>query len=276
MTLSGHPAWEIIARRARATLVFTLLAVPICLATATPLVAGLVGVAVAAGLLLMATRILAYRIHARRTADLVVGGCAMVVIISGAAMPVLMPFVAAAILWQLSRRAAAMTWRVGRSRRDAGRQRCRLYHPARQLVRADRCQRIGQDQPAPRAGRPERVVLTAAAAALAGFAVALAQPDHLPAVRHVEQVLFSSFAVHPLAGVAVVLAMLLMIAPAWIGYRRDRATGAPWLVFGAVWLGVIAAAALGNYPTPLVGYGGSAIIGYVLGLAALPRRAAPA
>lgn len=124
--------------------------------------------------------------------------------------------------------------------------------------------------------RPERVVLAAAAAALAGFAVALAQPDHLPAVRHVERVLFSSFAVHPLAGVAVVLAMLLMIAPAWIGYRRDRACGAPWLVFGVVWLGVIMAAALGNYPTPLVGYGGSAIIGYVLGVAALPRRAAPA
>jgi hypothetical protein len=58
----------------------------------------------------MATRILAYRIHARRTADLVVGGCAMVVIVTGAAMPMLLPFVAAAILWQLSRRAAAMTW----------------------------------------------------------------------------------------------------------------------------------------------------------------------
>ncbi|MEG3145140.1 hypothetical protein U1839_10815 [Sphingomonas sp. RT2P30] len=110
MTLSGHPAWAIIARRARATLVFTLLAVPICLATATPLVAGLVGVVAAASLLLMATRILAYRIHARRTADLVVGGCAMVVIVTGAAMPMLLPFVAAAILWQLSRRAGAMTW----------------------------------------------------------------------------------------------------------------------------------------------------------------------
>lgn len=33
------------------------------------------------------------------------------------------------------------------------------------------------------------------------------------------------------------------------------------------------AAALGNYPTPIVGYGGSAIIGYVLSLLALPKRA---
>lgn len=110
MTLSGHPAWAIIARRARPGLVFAMLAVPICVAMVTPLVAGLVAAVAAAGLLLMATRILAYRIHARRTADLVVGGCAMVVIVSGAAMPMLAPVVAAAILWQLSRRARAVTW----------------------------------------------------------------------------------------------------------------------------------------------------------------------
>jgi hypothetical protein len=33
------------------------------------------------------------------------------------------------------------------------------------------------------------------------------------------------------------------------------------------------AAALGNYPTPIVGYGGSAIIGYALSLLALPKLA---
>jgi hypothetical protein len=45
-------------------------------------------------------------------------------------------------------------------------------------------------------------------------------------------------------------------------------------VFGAVWLAVIVAAALGNYPTPLVGYGGSAILGYLLSLLYLPPRRA--
>jgi hypothetical protein len=35
---------------------------------------------------------------------------------------------------------------------------------------------------------------------------------------------------------------------------------------------VLAAAALGNYPTPLVGYGGSAILGYLLCLIGLPQR----
>lgn len=33
------------------------------------------------------------------------------------------------------------------------------------------------------------------------------------------------------------------------------------------------AAALGNYPTPIVGYGGSAIMGYALSLLALPKLA---
>jgi hypothetical protein len=36
---------------------------------------------------------------------------------------------------------------------------------------------------------------------------------------------------------------------------------------------VVAAAALGNYPTPLVGYGGSAVLGYLLSVALLPGRA---
>ena len=35
-------------------------------------------------------------------------------------------------------------------------------------------------------------------------------------------------------------------------------------VFGATWLAVIAFAVVGNYPTPLVGYGSSAILGYCL------------
>lgn len=48
------------------------------------------------------------------------------------------------------------------------------------------------------------------------------------------------------------------------------------IVFGAAWLGVIVAAAVGNYPTPLVGYGGSAVIGYVLSAFALPPAAAHA
>ena len=123
--------------------------------------------------------------------------------------------------------------------------------------------------------RPGRNMWTGFVAALAGFAVALWRPDTSPAMPHVDQIFFSSFGAHPLAGLAVLAGSLLLVVPAFAGIIRDPAHRGTYAAFGAVWLAAIAAAALGNYPTPLVGYGGSAIIGYLLGLAALPRPRAP-
>jgi hypothetical protein len=116
--------------------------------------------------------------------------------------------------------------------------------------------------------RPDRTVLAALAAAVAASAVTLLRPDRLPAVPFVDGILFSAFDVHPLAGAGVLLGAALLPLPALAG-RRD-----PDLVFGAVWLAALVAAALGNYPTPLVGFGGSAIVGYLLSLSMLPRSAA--
>lgn len=120
--------------------------------------------------------------------------------------------------------------------------------------------------------RPERNVLIALVAALAGLTATLLRADPSPAVPFVDQIFYSSFAVHPLAGLAVVGGAALMLVPAIAGLVADPQNRATYAAFGAVWLAVIAAAALGNYPTPLVGYGGSAIVGYLLGLTALPRR----
>ncbi|WP_374274902.1 hypothetical protein [Brevundimonas sp.] len=115
--------------------------------------------------------------------------------------------------------------------------------------------------------RPSGLTRLAAVAAAAGFAVTLARPDASPAMPFVDQILFTSFQ-NPAAGVAVLLGAGLLILPA-LGTGRDQDTR---VVFGAVWVGLIVAAALGNYPTPLVGYGGSAIIGYFLSLIAFPRQ----
>ncbi|MBQ1499552.1 MAG: FtsW/RodA/SpoVE family cell cycle protein [Sphingomonas sp.] len=114
--------------------------------------------------------------------------------------------------------------------------------------------------------RPERNVLAALIAALAGFVAALLQPDVQPAMPYVDQILFTAFGVHPLAGLMVVAGSALLLVPALAGWRRDPA----YAVFGALWLAIVLAAALGNYPTPLVGYGGSAIVGYLLSLLGLP------
>lgn len=121
--------------------------------------------------------------------------------------------------------------------------------------------------------RPDRCVVAAFCASVAGLAATLVRADTLPAVPYVDGILYSSFEVHALAGAAVIGGSALLLVPAIVGWHQDPANRVSHAAFGAVWLAGIAAAAIGNYPTPLVGYGGSAIIGYVLSLVALPKLA---
>jgi hypothetical protein len=121
-----------------------------------------------------------------------------------------------------------------------------------------------------------RLAAAATAASFAAFGWTLLRPDTFPAAPYVDQVLYSAFGVHPLAGSAVVIGAAALIVPAMIGASRGAAERQALLVFGGCWAGVVLAAALGNYPTPLVGYGGSAVLGYLLSVALLPggsRRA---
>ncbi len=117
--------------------------------------------------------------------------------------------------------------------------------------------------------RPRADTIVPALAAAAGFAFAAARPDALPAVPYVDHILYTAFGIHALLGAAVLLGAALLLVPAVAGAWRDP-TGRPaHIAFGALWFGCILAAALGNYPTPVVGYGGSAILGYLLSLAFL-------
>jgi hypothetical protein len=106
---------------------------------------------------------------------------------------------------------------------------------------------------------------------ITGFAVTLLRPDTGQAVPFVDQVIFAAFDVHVLAGLAVAGGLALLMLPALAGLRFRGALREASLAFSAVWATVVAAAALGNYPTPLVGYSGAAILGYVLSLAMLPK-----
>ena len=118
------------------------------------------------------------------------------------------------------------------------------------------------------AARRERRDVLLAILAGAGLAWAFARPDRLPAIPFVDQVLYTSFAVHPLAGMAVATGLILVLSPALL----PSGNRGPALAFLACWATAVLAAALGNYPTPLVGYGGSAIVGYLLSLAPLSGR----
>ncbi|QNE32406.1 hypothetical protein F1C10_10925 [Sphingomonas sp. NBWT7] len=121
--------------------------------------------------------------------------------------------------------------------------------------------------------RRDRLVVAALIAAASAFAATLAQADTLIAVPYVDQILFSSFDVHAGAGLAIWAGLALLLLPSILGWYRNDGDRSFYAMFGAIWLATILAAALGNYPTPVVGYGGSAIIGYALSLIGLPKSA---
>jgi hypothetical protein len=123
------------------------------------------------------------------------------------------------------------------------------------------------------AARPGRLQLLAAGAAVAALGWAMLRPDNLPAVPYVDQIFYTAFDVHPLAGLAVAIGAASLALPALIGARAAADARPALLAFGGCWLAVAIAAALGNHPTPLVGYGGSAILGYLLSGALLPGGA---
>jgi len=112
MTLSGYPAGRIIGRQARPLLLCLALTLP----AAVLLSRGMAGLAIAgagaAALALMAARVLAYRVHDRRIADLVLGLCVVACALAGLTFPPAVPLVVLAILWGLARRSAPATWRL--------------------------------------------------------------------------------------------------------------------------------------------------------------------
>lgn len=118
-----------------------------------------------------------------------------------------------------------------------------------------------------------RLPILAAAASILGLGWTLLTPETLGASAYVDRILYTAFDVHPLAGAAVLSGAAALVVPALIGLVRRSGDRPTLLVFAGCWSTVVVAAALGNYPTPLVGYGGSAVLGYLLSVSLLPNRA---
>jgi hypothetical protein len=109
-TIAGRAAWRIISRQARGATNFVGIAAPICAFAFGPALTAVVTAAALGALLLMAMRTLAYRIHGKGFADFIVSILTGLLILTAVAMPIVLPFVGIAILWQLQRRSAASTW----------------------------------------------------------------------------------------------------------------------------------------------------------------------
>lgn len=106
------------------------------------------------------------------------------------------------------------------------------------------------------------------AAAVAALAVTVARPDELPAVAHVDQILWTSPGDQPLAALLLWAGTLLLFVPALALRRRGLTVEAT--AFAALWSTLVLSALLANYPTPLVGYGASCILGYLFTALSLP------
>jgi len=118
--------------------------------------------------------------------------------------------------------------------------------------------------------RVDRLGLLAFSASVVGWSVALIRPDVLAPTPFVDGVLASALDVHALLGLAVLGAMALLLAPGLLVSLYGAEGQAVPFAFVAVWGALLLAGAAGPYPTPFLGYGGSAIIGYLLSLAVLP------
>ena len=119
--------------------------------------------------------------------------------------------------------------------------------------------------------RPNRLTVSAALFCAMTFAATLLLPDRLPAVPFVDHILWSALDISLWVGLALWGGCLLLVCPIVFVPKPERST--LHYVFASCWLTLIAAAAMGAYPTPIVGYGASAIIGYFLSLIFLQPRA---
>lgn len=103
------------------------------------------------------------------------------------------------------------------------------------------------------------------------------RPDDLPAVAWVEQVAASAGAVSPIAGLLTLVLMLLTPLPFLLAAWRAKERS-PYLALAGVWIGLVGANLAGNYPAPVLGYGASPVLGWMISLglavALLTRRTA--
>lgn len=109
MTIAGHGSRHIIARHIRGLASFLAVAVSACWVMLGPIAAGIVAAVCAVMMLLVSLRVLAYRLHAKRFADLLVSILAGLLILVTYSMPVVLPVIALAMFWQLQRRGRAKT-----------------------------------------------------------------------------------------------------------------------------------------------------------------------
>lgn len=110
MTIAGHGSRRIVVHHGRGIATFLAVSVPGCWIIVGPVAAGIAAAACVAMLLLLTLRVLAYRLHTKRFADFLVSILTGLLMLVAYSMPVALPVLALAMLWQLQRRGRTKTW----------------------------------------------------------------------------------------------------------------------------------------------------------------------
>lgn len=124
------------------------------------------------------------------------------------------------------------------------------------------------------ADRTRMTLLVLCVAALSLVAT-WARPDPLAGVTFVEWVIADGWQAGPMRGAILSLGALAMLAPLLALPAASAEQRRAIIAFALCWGGLTLASLIGPYPTPLLGYGASGIIGYFVSLIAL-RQSAPA
>ncbi|WP_430636301.1 hypothetical protein [Sphingomonas hankookensis] len=110
MMAAGHGLRRILMHHSRGAAFFLVIAVPGCWALFNPVAGGIVAATGGAMLFLQTLRVLAYRLHGKRFADLLVSLLIGLLMLVAYSMPLALPLVALIMLWQLQRRGRMKTW----------------------------------------------------------------------------------------------------------------------------------------------------------------------
>ena len=116
------------------------------------------------------------------------------------------------------------------------------------------------------ARKPTPAAVGAAVAAAAALFAAWLSSPLLPPAPFVEQVLPTAIGLGLATTIVAAAGLALLFLPA---LTSDQDHPQARLAFAGVWLGAVLAALAGSYPTPVLGFGGSAILGYVLSVGLL-------
>ena len=112
MAVVGYGSWKSVWRHIRGLTLFMAISIPVCI-LGFGLAAGIIVASVGVGgLLLLVLRVLAYRVHGKRLADLRLLAVAGLFVLAASSTPLLLPPIFALLLWHMQRQASRRAWLI--------------------------------------------------------------------------------------------------------------------------------------------------------------------